>query len=94
MLQEIDERPDRQSFKDHFTAHFFPEDAVVMLDEMDKPDRYEVCIAVWPDGTWCYRGDISEFLHKSDDYKFIHPSIIDEDELEQIVLDSIAEDYC
>lgn len=25
-------------------------------------------IIVWPDGTWCARGDLAEYQHMSDDY--------------------------
>lgn len=25
-------------------------------------------IMVWPDGTWCYRSELDEYAHMSDDY--------------------------
>lgn len=26
-------------------------------------------ILLWPDGSWCYRSELSEHSHKSDDYE-------------------------
>jgi len=26
-------------------------------------------IYLWPDGTWCYRYELEEMLHMSDDYR-------------------------
>ena len=26
-------------------------------------------ICMWPDGTWCYRSELSEYSHMSDDYE-------------------------
>jgi hypothetical protein len=28
-------------------------------------------ILMWPDGTWCYRHELSEMTHMSDDYRVI-----------------------
>lgn len=29
-------------------------------------------VFLWPDGSWAYRGEMSEFSHKSDDYIIIY----------------------
>lgn len=29
-------------------------------------------VFVWPDGTWCYRHEASEFSHMSDDYYVLY----------------------
>lgn len=28
-------------------------------------------IVLWPDGTWCYHEDLSEYQHMSDDYEIV-----------------------
>lgn len=28
-------------------------------------------IMLWPDGTWCYRDEVAEFTHMSDDYEVV-----------------------
>lgn len=28
-------------------------------------------ILLWPDGTWCYRHELAEMSHKSDDFEVI-----------------------
>lgn len=34
---------------------------------MTNPDD----VIVWPCGTWCYRYELAEFSHKSDDYEVL-----------------------
>ena len=34
---------------------------------MTDPDD----VILWPCGTWCYREELAEFTHKSDDYEQI-----------------------
>lgn len=29
-------------------------------------------LIVWPDDTWCYRYELYDFKHKSDDYKVLY----------------------
>jgi len=29
-------------------------------------------IILWPDGVWCYRYELEEMSHKSDDYETLH----------------------
>lgn len=29
-------------------------------------------IALWPDGQWCYRYELNEMQHKSDDYRVLY----------------------
>lgn len=28
-------------------------------------------VFIWPCGTWCYRYELSEFSHKSDDFRLV-----------------------
>lgn len=56
-----------------------------MLTEIDEPVRIETTIAVWADGTWCYPYEIPQMYHMSDDYAFIHPAVVDEDDIEDAV---------
>ena len=28
-------------------------------------------LILWPDGVWCFRGNLHEYTHKSDDYRVI-----------------------
>lgn len=28
-------------------------------------------VFIWPCGTWCYRSELSEFTHKSDDFRLV-----------------------
>ena len=48
-------------------------------------ERYSVSIAMWSDGTWCYPGDIMDYMHKSDDYIIAHVFILNEDDIEDAV---------
>ena len=34
-----------------------------------KQDLEDICL--WPDGSWCYREELEEFSHKSDDYEVV-----------------------
>lgn len=29
-------------------------------------------VMIWPDGTWCYRVELSEMTHMSDDFTRVH----------------------
>ena len=29
-------------------------------------------VILWPDGAWCYRYELPEMSHKSDDYEVLH----------------------
>ena len=29
-------------------------------------------LCIWPDGTWCYRGELSEYDCMSDDFEVVH----------------------
>lgn len=40
------------------------------MDENIRPIKPDD-ILLWPDGTWCYRHDLHEMGHKSDDYEVI-----------------------
>lgn len=42
-------------------------------------ELYEVCI--WPDGTWCYKVELYQYTHMSDDYVV---ELLSEDELMQL----------
>lgn len=56
------------------------------LNPPPAEDRAVVTIAVWPDGEWCYMDHLEVTLsYKSDDYAIIHPSIIDEECIEEAV---------
>jgi hypothetical protein len=41
----------------------------------------------WMDGTWCYQDELSQFVHKSDDYQTLTLGPVDDDVIEQIVLE-------
>lgn len=40
-----------------------------MSDAVRKAAGNDICR--WPDGTWCYREELHEYTHKSDDYEII-----------------------
>lgn len=46
-------------------------------------------VLVWPDETWCYRYELSEMNHMSDDYM-----VLPFDSGEWILFLTIHEDYC
>ena len=37
---------------------------------MNKPNQEDVI--KWPDGVWCYRYELPEMTHKSDDYEVLY----------------------
>lgn len=37
---------------------------------MRRPDPDDVML--WPCGTWCYRHELHEMTHKSDDYEILY----------------------
>ncbi len=41
-----------------------------MIDGSIKPAS-DHDVMLWPDGTWCYREDLEEYSHMSDDYQVI-----------------------
>lgn len=55
------------------------------LVEISEEERIEVSIAVWPNGTWCFSGDISDYAYMSDDYTIIKPSVINEEDIQDAV---------
>lgn len=38
---------------------------------MTRPHDIED-VFLWPDGSWCYREEVEEYSHKSDDYKVLY----------------------
>jgi len=75
MLQDIESPTLKEAFEEAFNA----------IDTAE-PERYEVAIAVWPCGEWCYAEEAYLQTHKSDDYAIIRPSIVDEEDIEEAVL--------
>ena len=43
--------------------------AARQLKTSPKPAPCSDDLILWPCGTWCYRHELSEFTHKSDDYE-------------------------
>ena len=37
-------------------------------------------VFVWPDGMWCFRDELPDFSHKSDDYRVINAGTDDWEE--------------
>lgn len=79
MLIEIEELTLSQAFEDAFNKEVEVETTV------ETPERYEVTIAVWPDGYWCYTDEAYLQLDKSDDYTILRPSIINEEDIEEAI---------
>lgn len=42
------------------------ESLVLIMNKEDHED-----IILWPDGVWCYRYELEDMSHKSDDYQII-----------------------
>ena len=40
---------------------------------MEQELRSNDSVVVWPDGTWCYWSEVSEYGWKSDDYEVLEP---------------------
>ena len=51
------------------SAQFRPTEVIITLNEYtaNKPDD----ILLWPDSTWCFRHELSQYSHMSDDYETI-----------------------
>lgn len=56
---------DKDRFDDAETDELAEHVALEALAEM----REENTICVWPDGMWCYKQDLVEYAHMSDDYQ-------------------------
>lgn len=48
------------------------------------PDEIQICY--WPDGTWCYRQELEQMSHMSDDFARAElPENLTEDEIHEFV---------